>query len=87
MVEELAQIKSKLRSAKSEFSHINANLDDIEYINGFLVKAGFNDTITRVNFLKALLEARQVAYESSVFPGVSHQAVDDLLYSSSYVYL
>ncbi len=76
---EIEQIESKMRGAQSEFSHANANLDDIEYINGFLVKAGVDDKITRLGFLTALLEVRQTAYHNNHFHGIANKEVDELL--------
>jgi hypothetical protein len=63
-IEALEIARAKLKEAKSEFSYVNVNLDDIEHINDFLVFAGIDDITTRVNFLRALLEERQLAYET-----------------------
>jgi hypothetical protein len=78
-VETLSRAKAKLREAKSEFSAVNINLDDIEYINGFLIKAGVDDTARRVLFLKGILEARQKAYEDSSFPGITTHTLEALI--------
>lgn len=79
VIEKIQQAKVQIEKAQSEFSHANANLDDIEYINGLLVKAGVDDTNTRVKFLTALLEARQAAYENNNFPGIDRKTAKELL--------
>jgi hypothetical protein len=77
--EKVAKAQASVIEAEKEFDYINVNLDDIEYINGFLVMANVDDTVTRLKFITALLEARENAYASQIFPGVEKSTLDNLI--------
>lgn len=77
--ESVAKIQAKLIESERQFDYVNANLDDIEYINGFLLNAGVEDLPTRLQFIGALLSKREEAYRNEVFPGVDKQTITDLI--------
>ena len=78
-VEKVAKAQAKAIEAEKQFDYINVNLDDIEYINGFMIKAGISDKKTRFEFMTALLNAREDAYNSEKFPGVEKQTIENLI--------
>lgn len=78
-IAELEKVKASLRTAQSEFTSVNVNLDNIDYINGFLVRAGVDDAVVRTQFLSALLAAREEAHAKQQFSGISQASLDSLI--------